>query len=94
MATLSVLKFDYPYGAERVMIALGEGMTGQVGEDDHAGGCGGGQLAPGQQENRIPASYTAPRVPVDPGRFLGLPVRVDFFVPFLGAAMRRSEWAV
>ena len=81
MATLSVLKFDDPYGADRVLIAL-EGMLERqlITLEDAA-------VVSWPQGNRKPKSRELQGGRAGWGAFWGFLIGLIFFVPFLGAAI-------
>ena len=84
MATLSVLKFDDPYGAELVLMAL-EGLQEQgiIELQDAA-------VVSWPQGNKKPSTrqlHSLAGVGAVAGAFWGLLLGLIFFVPFLGAAM-------
>jgi uncharacterized membrane protein len=82
MATLSVLKFDDPYGAERVMIAL-QGMQERemITLEDAA-------VVSWPQGNRKPTTRQLHSTAgAGWGAFWGFLFGLIFFVPFLGAAI-------
>ena len=84
MATLSVLKFDDPYGAERVMIAL-QGMQERemITLEDAA-------VVSWPQGNRKPTTHQLRNTAgagATWGAFWGFLFGLIFFVPFLGAAI-------
>jgi uncharacterized membrane protein len=84
MATLSVLKFDDPYGAERVMIAL-QGMQEReiITLEDAA-------VVSWPQGNRKPTTHqlhSSAGAGAGWGAFWGFLFGLIFFVPFLGAAI-------
>ena len=84
MATLSVLKFDDPYGAERVMIAL-QGMQERemITREDAA-------VVSWPQGNRKPTTHqlhSTAGAGAGWGAFWGFLIGMIFFVPFLGAAI-------
>ena len=81
MATLSVLKFDDPYGAERVMIAL-QGMQERelITLEDAA-------VVSWPQGNRKPKSRELHGGGAGWGAFWGFLIGLIFFVPWLGAAI-------
>jgi uncharacterized membrane protein len=78
MATLSVLKFNDPYGADRVMVAL-QGMQERemITLEDAA-------VVSWPQGNRKP---TTRQLHSTAGAFWGFLFGLIFFVPFLGAAI-------
>ena len=84
MATLSVLKFNDPYGAERVMIAL-QGMQERqmITLEDAA-------VVSWPQGNRKPTTHqlhSTAGAGAGWGAFWGFLFGLIFFVPFLGAAI-------
>ena len=84
MATLSVLKFDDPYGADLVLMAL-EGLQEQgiIELQDAA-------VVSWPQGNKKPSTrqlHSLAGVGAVAGAFWGLLLGLIFFVPFLGAAM-------
>jgi uncharacterized membrane protein len=84
MATLSVLKFDDPYGAERVMIAL-QGMQERqlITLEDAA-------VVSWPQGNKKPTTrqlHSTAGAGATWGAFWGFLFGLIFFVPFLGAAI-------
>jgi uncharacterized membrane protein len=84
MATLSVLKFNDPYGAERVMIAL-QGMQERemITLEDAA-------VVSWPQGNRKPTTHqlhSTAGAGAGWGAFWGFLFGMIFFVPFLGAAI-------
>src|ERR687889_721725 len=84
MATLSVLKFNDPYGAERVMIAL-QGMQERelITLQDAA-------VVSWPQGNRKPKTHqlhSTSGAGATMGAFWGFLFGLIFFVPFLGAAI-------
>ena len=81
MATLSVLKFDDPYGADRVLIAL-QGMQERqlITLEDAA-------VVSWPQGNRKPKSRELQGGRAGWGAFWGFLFGLIFFVPFLGAAI-------
>ena len=84
MATLSVLKFDDPYGADLVLMAL-EGLQDQgiIELQDAA-------VVSWPQCNKKPSTrqlHSMAGVGTVAGAFWGLLLGLIFFVPFLGAAM-------
>jgi len=87
MATLSVLKFNDPYGAERVMIAL-QGMQERAMitlEDAAVVSWPQGNKKPRTQQLHSTAGMGAMS-----GAFWGFLFGLIFFVPFLGAAIGAS----
>ena len=91
MATLSVLKFNDPYGAERVMIAL-QGMQERqmITLEDAA-------LVSWPQGNRKPTTrqlHSTAGAGAGWGAFWGFLFGLIFFVPFLGAAIGASMGAI
>jgi uncharacterized membrane protein len=87
MATLSVLKFNDPYGAERVMIAL-QGMQERelITLEDAA-------VVSWPQGNRKPNTHqlhSTAGMGAMSGAFWGFLFGLIFFVPFLGAAIGAS----
>jgi len=91
MATLSVLKFNDPYGAERVMVAL-QGMQERqmINLEDAA-------VISWPQGNKKPTTHqlhsTAGAGALG-GAFWGFLFGLIFFVPFLGAAIGASMGAL
>ena len=84
MATLSVLKFDDPAGADRVLIAL-EGLQERqmITLEDAAGvSCPHGKKKPTTRQLHSTAGAGAGW-----GAFWGFLIGLIFFVPFLGAAI-------
>src|ERR687897_2200495 len=84
MATLSVLKFDDPYGADLVLMAL-EGLQeqGTIGLEDAA-------VVSWPLGNKKPNTrqvHSMAGVGAVGGAFFGFLLGLIFFVPFLGAAM-------
>jgi uncharacterized membrane protein len=84
MATLSVLKFNDPYGAERVMIAL-QGMQERqlITLEDAA-------VVSWPQGNRKPTTHqlhSTAGAGATWGAFWGFLIGMIFFMPFLGAAI-------
>ena len=84
MATLSVLKFNDPYGADRVMIAL-QGMQERelITLEDAA-------VVSWPQGNRKPTTHqlhSTAGAGAGWGAFWGFLIGMIFFVPFLGAAI-------
>src|ERR671910_616745 len=81
MATLSVLKFDDPYGADRVLIAL-QGLQERqlITLEDAA-------VVSWPQGNRKPKSRELHGGSAGWGAFWGFLIGMIFFVPFLGAAI-------
>jgi uncharacterized membrane protein len=81
MATLSVLKFDDPYGADRVLIAL-QGMQERelITLEDAA-------IVSWPQGNRKPKTRELHGGGAGWGAFWGFLIGMIFFVPFLGAAV-------
>jgi uncharacterized membrane protein len=84
MATLSVLKFDDPYGADLVLMAL-EGLQeqGKIELEDAA-------VVSWPQGNKKPSTrqvHSMTGVGAVGGAFFGFLLGLIFFVPFLGAAM-------
>jgi uncharacterized membrane protein len=81
MATLSVLKFDDPYGADRVLIAL-QGMQERqlITLEDAA-------VVSWPQGNRKPKTRELHGGGAGWGAFWGFLIGMIFFVPFLGAAV-------
>ena len=81
MATLSVLKFDDPYGADRVMVAL-QGMQERelITLEDAA-------VVSWPQGNRKPKTRELQGGSAGWGAFWGFLIGLIFFVPFLGAAI-------
>jgi len=84
MATLSVLKFNDPYGAERVMVAL-QGMQERelITLEDAA-------VVSWPQGNRKPTTHqlhSTAGAGAGWGAFWGFLFGLIFFVPFLGAAI-------
>ena len=81
MATLSVLKFDDPYGADRVMVAL-QGMQERelITLEDAA-------IVSWPQGNRKPKTRELQGGSAGWGAFWGFLIGLIFFVPFLGAAI-------
>ena len=81
MATLSVLKFDDPYGAGRVLIAL-QGMQERelITLEDAA-------VVSWPQGNRKPKTHELQGGGGGWGAFWGFLIGLIFFVPFLGAAI-------
>src|SRR5215218_8993871 len=88
MATLSVLKFDDPYGADRVLIAL-QGMQERqlITLEDAA-------VVSWPQGNRKPKSRELQGGRAGWGAFWGFLIGLIFFVPFLGAAMGAAGGAL
>ena len=87
MATLSVLKFNDPYGAERVMIAL-QGMQERemITLEDAA-------VVSWPQGNKKPTTHqlhSTAGMGAMSGAFWGFLFGLIFFVPFLGAAIGAS----
>jgi uncharacterized membrane protein len=84
MATLSVLKFDDPYGADLVLIAL-EGLQeqGTIGLEDAAVV----SWPPGNKKPATRQLHSMAGVGAVGGAFFGFLLGLIFFVPFLGAAM-------
>src|SRR5215212_3927521 len=80
MATLSVLKFNDPYGAERVMVAL-QGMQERelITLEDAA-------IVSWPQGNKKPKTRELHGGSAGWGAFWGFLIGMIFFVPFLGAA--------
>jgi uncharacterized membrane protein len=86
MATLSVLKFNDPYGAERVMIAL-QGMQERemIDLEDAA-------VVSWPQGNKKPTTrqlHSTAGAGAGWGAFWGFLFGMIFFVPFLGGGDRR-----
>src|ERR687897_751609 len=81
MATLSVLKFNDPYGADRVMVAL-QGMQERelITLEDAA-------IVSWPQGNRKPKTRELQGGRAGWGAFWGFLIGMIFFVPFLGAAI-------
>ena len=81
MATLSVLKFNDPYGADRVMVAL-QGMQERelITLEDAA-------IVSWPQGNRKPKTRELHGGSAGWGAFWGFLFGLIFFVPFLGAAI-------
>ena len=84
MATLSVLKFDDPYGADLVLMAL-EGLQeqGKIELEDAA-------VVSWPQGNKKPSIrqlHSMAGVGAVGGAFFGFLLGLIFFVPFLGAGM-------
>src|SRR5918995_3211904 len=84
MATLSVLKFNDPYGADRVMVAL-QGMQERemITLEDAS-------VVSWPQGNRKPTTrqhYSTAGTGAMSGAFWGFLFGLIFFVPFLGAAL-------
>ena len=84
MATLSVLKFNDPHGADRVLLAL-QGLQEQqmITLEDAA-------VVSWPQENKKPNTrqlYSTGSAGALGGAFWGFLIGLIFFVPFLGAAM-------
>ena len=81
MATLSVLKFDDPYGAGRVLIAL-QGMQERelITLEDAA-------VVSWPQGNRKPKTHELHGGGAGWGAFWGFLIGLIFFVPWLGAAI-------
>ena len=81
MATLSVLKFDDPYGADRVLIAL-QGMQERqlITLEDAA-------VVSWPQGNRKPKTRELHGGGAGWGAFWGFLIGLIFFVPWLGAAI-------
>ena len=81
MATLSVLKFDDPYGADRVLLAL-QGMQERelITLEDAA-------VVSWPQGNRKPKSRELHGGSAGWGAFWGFLIGMIFFVPWLGAAI-------
>ena len=81
MATLSVLKFDDPYGADRVLLAL-QGMQERqlITLEDAA-------IVSWPQGNRKPKTRELHGGGAGWGAFWGFLIGLIFFVPFLGAAI-------
>ena len=81
MATLSVLKFDDPYGAGRVLIAL-QGMQERelITLQDAA-------VVSWPQGNRKPKTHELHGGGAGWGAFWGFLIGLIFFVPWLGAAI-------
>ena len=81
MATLSVLKFNDPYGADRVLIAL-QGMQERqlITLQDAA-------IVSWPQGNRKPKTRELRGGGAGWGAFWGFLIGMIFFVPFLGAAI-------
>ena len=84
MATLSVLKFNDPYGADRVLIAL-QGLQEQqmINLDDAA-------VVSWPQGNKKPTTrqlHSTAGMGAMGGAFWGFLFGLIFFVPFLGAAI-------
>src|ERR671912_1191516 len=81
MATLSVLKFNDPYGADRVMVAL-QGMQERelITLEDAA-------IVSWPQGNRKPKTRELHGGSAGWGAFWGFLIGLIFFVPFLGAAI-------
>jgi uncharacterized membrane protein len=81
MATLSVLKFNDPYGADRVMVAL-QGMQERelITLEDAA-------IVSWPQGNRKPKTRELHGGSAGWGAFWGFLIGMIFFVPFLGAAI-------
>src|ERR671921_148026 len=84
LATLSVLKFDDPYGADLVLMAL-EGLQeqGTIGLEDAA-------VVSWPLGNKKPNTrqvHSMAGVGAVGGAFFGFLLGLIFFVPFLGAAM-------
>ena len=90
MATLSVLKFDDPYGADRVMIAL-QGMQERemITLEDAAVV----SWPAGQQEAQDPPAARHRRRWRWLGRFLGFPVRADLLRALPRARRSAPAWA-
>src|SRR4029453_18767819 len=91
MATLSVLKFNDPYGAERVMIAL-QGMQERqlITLEDAA-------VVSWPQGNRKPTTrqlHSTAGAGAGWGAFWGFLIGLIFFVPFLGGAMGAAGGAL
>lgn len=81
MATLSVLKFNDPYGADRVLVAL-QGMQERqlITLEDAA-------IVSWPQGNRKPTNRQLHSGGAGWGAFWGFLIGLIFFVPFLGAAV-------
>ncbi len=83
MATLSVLKFDDPNGADRVLMAL-QGLQEweMITLEDAA-------VVSWPLGNKKPKSRQlhAPQAQAPPGALSGFPVWADLLLPFLGAAI-------
>lgn len=84
MATLSVLKFNDPYGADRVLLAL-QGLQEQqmINLDDAA-------IVSWPQGNKKPSTrqlHSTAGMGAMGGAFWGFLFGLIFFVPFLGAAI-------
>jgi uncharacterized membrane protein len=81
MATLSVLKFNDPYGADRVMVAL-QGMQERelITLEDAA-------IVSWPQGNRKPKTRELHGGSAGWGAFWGFLIGMIFFMPFLGAAI-------
>ena len=81
MATLSVLKFNDPYGADRVLLAL-QGLQEQqmINLEDAA-------VISWPHGNRKPKTRELHGGGAGWGAFWGFLIGLIFFVPFLGAAM-------
>jgi uncharacterized membrane protein len=81
MATLSVLKFNDPYGADRVLVAL-QGMQERrlITLEDAA-------VVSWPQGNRKPKTRELHSGGAGWGAFWGFLIGLIFFVPFLGAAV-------
>ena len=91
MATLSVLKFDDPFGADRVLIAL-QGMQERqlITLEDAA-------VVSWPQGNKRPKTrdlHSMAGVGAMSGAFWGFLFGLIFFVPFLGAAIGASMGAL
>ena len=83
MATLSVLKFNDPGGADRDHRPRGPARAA----DDHPGGRCCGPLARGRQEAQDPPPQHVAGSGATWGAFWGFLFGLIFFVPFLGAAI-------
>ena len=83
MATLSVLKFNDPYGAESHDRPAGHAGAAV----DHPGGRRRGQLAAGQQKPTTRQLHSTAGAGAGWGAFWGFLFGLIFFVPFLGAAI-------
>ena len=91
MATLSVLKFNDPYGADRVLVAL-QGMQERemITLEDAA-------LVSWPQGNKKPTTrqlHSTAGASAGWGAFWGFLIGLIFFVPFLGAAMGAAGGAL
>ena len=88
MATLSVLKFNDPYGAERVMVAL------QVMQERELITLEDAAIVSWPQGNRKPKTRELHGGSAGWGAFWGFLIGMIFFVPFLGAAIGASMGAL